>query len=217
MDDAYDELRRQALDKRRRIVAAADLEYRATIRRIKSLRKMVTGKQRAPARPPQHAPERTLASIMLEACPRDRSFTIADACELVYAHPLGCQYKEASIRATFTVLQGMGAIHKVGRRQGRLLWALKESSVELAPFGTLTLYEIAETLIKEFGPMRENEIAARMRERGYKSEYSGALLHGKLRSAMMRIGGRFVKDQAGRWAASGEPAPTGNGQDVRIE
>ena len=108
--------------------------------------------------------------MLVDVLPKNRAFTVADACELVYADPLGCKYKETSIRAQFPVLAGRGLIHKVGRRAGHVLWARREAAIEVSPFGTLTLPEIAEQLIGEYGPMRIMEIVARMKERGYRPQ-----------------------------------------------
>lgn len=199
MDTTYDDLRQQARAKRDKIIQAAQQEYRATVRRIDSLRKLVTGEKRPAIRPPRRAKDRSLAAMVAELLPKDRPYTVADVCDLVYADPLGCQYKENSIRSALPTLAAQGLIHKVGRRSGHVLWASTASKVAACPFGAMSMAEIVENLIGEFGPMRLGEIVARMKERGFRPEEKHAITYNTVRGALTRISGRFVKDGAGRW------------------
>ena len=66
----------------------------------------------------------------------------------------------------------------------------------------MSMAEIAESLIGEFGPMRSTEIVARMKERGFRPEEPAAVTHATLRAAMTRISGRFAKDNLERWSVS---------------
>jgi hypothetical protein len=200
MQQPYEELRRQAAAKRDKIIQHAKQEYRVAVRRIRALHQLVTGEAYPAIRPPRRARDRTLADMLVEVLPKNRPFTVADACELVYADPLGCKYKETSIRAQFPVLAGRGLIHKIGRRSGHVLWARNECEVDVCPFGSLTLPEIAEQLIAEHGPMRMMEIVVRMKERGYRPQEPNQTTYNILRRSMTRISGRFVRDEAGRWA-----------------
>jgi hypothetical protein len=144
MEAPYEELRRQAAEKRDKIINAAKQEYRASVRRIRALHKMVTGEYHPAMRPPRRVQDRTLADILRDVMPRNSSFTLADVCEIVFVEPEGCKYKEASIRAQLPNLARIGIIRKVGRRRGEVLWARPESGIEPCPFGVLTLCEIAD-------------------------------------------------------------------------
>lgn len=136
---------------------------------------------------------------MRDVLPKSEPFTVADACEAVYSDPLGCKYKETSVRCQLRALQDAGELHKVGRRNGHILWARVSAGVQVAVFGTMSLCEIAESLIADRGPMRLAEIAVLMKERGHKPDEPVNVTHDQLRNAMKRVSGRFVKDQAGRW------------------
>ena len=115
MDTAYDELRRQAAAKRDKIIQNAQQEYRVAVRRINALRKLVTGESKPAIRPPRRAKDRSLSDMLVELLPKDRPFTVAEVCDMVYADPLGCQYKENSIRSQLPTLAARGIIHKIGR------------------------------------------------------------------------------------------------------
>jgi hypothetical protein len=201
--DAYESLRRQAAAKRDKIIEHAKQEYRATMTRIRALHKMVEGEAMPGIRPPRRAKDRTLTDLLRDVLPKHEGFTVADACELVYSEPMGCKYKETSVRAQLTVLANTGELHKVGRRSGHILWARVSAGIAVSPFGTLSLCEIAESLIAERGPLRTAEIVAIMKERGYKPNEHPAATHNMMRGAINRISGRFVKDQAGRWSIVG--------------
>jgi hypothetical protein len=90
----------------------------------------------------------------------------------------------------------------VGRRNGHILWARVSAGVEVSPFGTMSLCEIAESLIAEHGPLRLSEMVVLMRERGYKPKEHPHTTQAALRGAINRISGRFSKDQTGRWSVA---------------
>jgi HB1, ASXL, restriction endonuclease HTH domain len=202
MDAPYEELRKQAAAKRDKIIQAAQQEYRVAVRRIRALHKLVTGDHHPAIRPPRRAKDRTLTELLVEVLPSNRAFTVADACELVYDDPLGCKYKETSIRSQLTMLANVGRLHKVGRRSGHILWSRTEAGIEPAVFGTLTTCEIAEQIIRERGPLRLMEIVMIMKERGYRPEEPNHTTYAIMRRSMTRISGRFVKDNRGRWGVA---------------
>ena len=80
--------------------------------------------------------------MLLEVLPKDRSYTVAEACEIVYADPLGCRYKENSIRSEMQSMVAHGALRRVGRRNGHVLWAAADSQVDVDPFGVKSMNEI---------------------------------------------------------------------------
>ena len=200
MDGPYEDLRREAATKRDKIIAAARQEYRVALTRIKTLHRQVTGQKRVAIAPPRRKPQ-TLTDLLCAALPRDKPFTVADACALMYESPLTCGYRETSIRSQIRVLSQAGKIRQVGRHNGHVLWVRAESPLRAGPFGSMTLAEIAEQLIRQHGPMRVPEIVASMREAGYKPDESPRRTAVLLRQALGKISGRFVKDDLARWSA----------------
>jgi hypothetical protein len=197
--NAYDSLRQQAAAKRDKIIQNAKAEYRATMTRIRALHKIMQGEAMPGIRPPRRVKDRTLTDLMRAVLPKSEPFTVAEACEAVYSDPLGCKYKETSVRAQLRALQDAGELHKVGRRNGHVLWARVSAGVQVAAFGTMSLCEIAESLITERGPMRLAEIVVLMKERGHKPDEPAAVTHDQLRNAMKRVSGRFLRDDAGKY------------------
>ena len=199
MDAPYEALRQQAREKRDKFIQAAQQEYRVAVRRIRSLHKMMTGEYHPALQPIKSAKEPALKDTILELLPHNEAFTIAQIVERAYSHEVACRYKENSIRSAFGTLKGLGLIKQVGRTKGHIQWARVEADLEPPAFGTMSLCEIAAQLIGEFGPMRFNEIVARMKERGYRPEEPPQVTYDLLRRAMVRYSGRFEKDGDGRW------------------
>src|SRR6266576_2110808 len=96
--DAYDELRQQARAKRDKIIQAARAECNAALRRIRALQAMITNEARPAIGQPIRAREKSLTDILRAALPKDRTFTIAELCAMMYENPATCKYKETSIR-----------------------------------------------------------------------------------------------------------------------
>jgi hypothetical protein len=197
--DAYDELRQQARVKRDKIIQAARNECNVALRRIAALQTMIADESRPAIGQPIRTRERSLTEILRDALPKDKPFTVADLCQVMYDSPATCKYKATSIRSQFRVLDQGGVIRKVGRRNGQILWVRADAEIESSPFSALTLCEIAEQLIGEHGPLRVPEMVAYMRDRGYRPDQSGRYTGSLMRQALLRVNGRFVKDVSDRW------------------
>lgn len=204
MDAPYEELRRQAAEKRDNIIAAAKQEYRVAMRRIRSLHKLMTGEYTPAIRPLKREREPSLRELLLGIVPSDRGFTVAEVCELAYSHEVACRFKENSIRSACGELKRRGELVQVGRHNGHILWAKPDAQLEPEVFCGMSLVEIAAQLIGEYGPMRYTEIVARMRERGYRPNEKPAETYDQLRRAMVRVSGRFVKDDGDKWTLTGD-------------
>lgn len=206
MEDHYEALRRQARDKRDKIIQKAQDDYRVAVKRINALRKHVTGKARPVIKPVRQPGEKTLHEVLLDVLPKDRAYTFAEARDIAFQHPLGSSYRENSVRSAMQNMVTSGILHRVGRSRGHVLWAFKNSAVEVSPFAAKTMAQIILEVIHERGPMRVTELTVLLKERGYRPEEPKQTTYNTILAALTRFNGRFMKDAVGRWGVGSDSA-----------
>lgn len=193
-------LKARAMQKRDLAIAQARRIYQRDLAAIEALGNSL---------PVQFTPEPTAVrsdanttSVIQSLIPPDKPFTVADMMNWLNMAQPGKKFHEPTIRTYVSRLASRGVLkrlYKNGRNYTR--WVASEAYKELGPLETKTIADLIGEVIQETGhPMRGSEIAAVLREKGYRPEAKPATINTAVNHALSRHREkRFVREMDGKW------------------
>jgi hypothetical protein len=202
--EAFDELRKLALDKRDEAIQTARDEYARRLGEIDQLRRSLGVEPERRAHPGQ-----PMGDMVCDLIPQDRTFTLREILDGLRKADPGREFALPSLNACIHSLRAAGMVKRVSRGDnGQAIWAAAALEVEEGEFGSLPMSDVSAVLIREKGPMTAVELVLAMQERGYRAETRPNLLVRSLGTTLKRNRGRFrVVD--GRWGLAAPPRPGG--------
>lgn len=199
-DDLYEQLKREATKKRKAALQRARKEYYDTVRQIDALRSRL-GYEVAAGLPKR---QRTMRELVLKVMPTDRAFTFTDIHKLLCELEPHREFKEISLRTMLRHMATEGILDRISKNQaGRVLWAVKGADIPADPFGSKSLMDVAEIILRDRGPLTPTELVVAVQEAGYRDDANPRRLVAALRSSVRRYPGRFNVN-GGKWGASTE-------------
>lgn len=200
--DAYDDLRKQARDKRDRAILAARAEYETALAAIRSLKAKLTGetlrKRPGGAVVPKQRP---IIDLICDVLPADRTFTVAEIRDRLHAIEPSRVFR--SLKPLLHKLKSEGVIRPVSREgRGRVQWEYVAPRQSVIPFAALALTDAAEVVLRDAGPLRTTDLAVALQQRGYRADADPRVLVDSLGKALKRCVGRFAYGDGRRWIAS---------------
>jgi hypothetical protein len=193
--DSYEALRRQAVEKRDSIINAAKRDCRLTIRRIKELQRQM-GPVVIRRRKKSHKP---IWVLIRDLIPKDRMFTIGDVVELMQEAEPDRSFNVPTINVEFRRLEKQGLVRRVRRVVGNVLWAATEANVPDTPYGAKPIADVAESVLRDRGPLTTAELSVAIQGRGFRSDLTPRQLYDSLLIALRRGRDRFIKSGA-KWS-----------------
>lgn len=160
--DQFAELRKLAREKRDAAIQAARDEYHEQLQEIAVLEKSL--KPRKPSLKGQAKPKVPMRVKIMEVCPKDRPFSLAELVEL-----LGLPERESvRVRTTLDRLKKRGEIEQVRRGKGKCvaLWAIT-GVCNTNPLNQLSMKAAAAIVLKRLDTPGPSELAVAMLEQGY--------------------------------------------------
>lgn len=196
--DIYEQLRADAAKKRQAAVQRARHEYQETLKQIDSLRSRI-GYEAPPGRPKR---QRSVRELVLDAMPKDRAFTFADISNRLKELEPNREFNQVSLRTLLRHMAAEGILDRISKNQaGRVLWAVKGAQIEADPYGSTPLTDVAESFLRDRGPMTPTELVVAIQESGYRPDANPRRLIAALRTTAQRYPERFLRGDDGRWSA----------------
>jgi len=200
--DPYEQLRNEARQTRDKAYSRIRDQYRDSLRRIESLRAHLGGAPTAIGKPRKG---KSVVEMVCDLMPRDKGFTFADIHRLLQEANPGREFNQASIRTILPKLEAQGMIRRVTKNQrGHVVWAAAGVVIKESPFGAMALTDVAESILRECGPMTPVQLVVVMREKGHRADADPRKLVATLRQAVRRYPGRFTVETDGRWKANAD-------------
>jgi hypothetical protein len=207
--DAIKLLRQRAADKRDKAIKDARHEFQKLSQLLDMLEEAV-GDEPAPLKRRQRL-WRPIIDVLAEVIPKDRTFTIDEAVELLKQREPGRDFNPQSVRTLFPEMAKAGIVRKVRRTAGGFVhWAAAELEVTDDPIAVLSYGDATERVLMAKGPLTPVEIVVALKESGYKPHDDP---RSKLRSLMdsfKRNRKRFHRGVDGRWSISASSRSPGS-------
>lgn len=196
--DAYDTLRKQAVEKRDTAIVAARAEYRRSLQQIDDLCHSLGGD----APKPSKSKAQPVLELICALIP-DRAFTVGEMVEMLRDAAPDRTFNVPTIRTFFPRLAEQGIIRKVSRSVGgQVLWAAADSDVDENPYRAMPMTDMAEQVLRECGPMRLHELVVAMQESGYRPDAEPRRLAASFRWSAKNSPDRFSRGEDGRWVTA---------------
>lgn len=196
--DAIKVLRQRAAAKRDKALKDARHEFQKTCRLLDMLEAAV-GPEPPPAKRRKRL-WRPIIDVLAEVIPKDRTFTVDEAVELLRQAQPEREFNADSVRTLFPEMAKAGLVRKVRRAAaGHVHWAAAGSEVVDEPIAAMNIADATELALSEAGPLTATEIVVGLKERGYRPDADPRTLLSTFRYAMKRNRGRFQRDDSGRW------------------
>jgi hypothetical protein len=193
--DAFQILRRQAAEKRDSIIRAARAEFAEAKRRINALRRQLG----AAAKDAPPVKFRRIADLIADVMPSDDTFTIGELSELLVKAEPGRRFTQSTIRTLCQRMEPLGAIRRVGRVNGKTLWASPSYAGVIDLDSVKRLPDVAADVLRACGSLRSADLLQRIRERGYRAGDNHRKVMKALRTALYR-NPAFQRDKTGKWS-----------------
>jgi hypothetical protein len=190
---AFNELRKQAREKRDKAIAMARDDYAATLRRIANLEQDLLGRD-----PSTH---KTVASCIDSVLPTDRTFTTVDVLAALEALDPKRDWRMRSINSHISRLRARGIVRRVKRSQNTqpAVYARVGVDVEPLPFEDMTLPEVVAKVLGDRQPMRQTDLVVAMLEAGYQTTMTPKRLRDAV-GVVLRKGRERFRQRGGKWS-----------------
>lgn len=107
-------------------------------------------------------------------------------------------------QAALISLEEEGMVRRIGVLRGKMQWAASEYQTEESPYALMHVWQVAEIILRECGPIMTIDLAVEMRKRNYrKAEAPQSLVH-FLRQTLHSHNERFALQEDRRWKLLGE-------------
>lgn len=191
--DAFNELRKQAREKRDKAVSEARDAYDATLTRIASLEQDILGRDLSS--------HKSIAACIDSVIPTDRPFTTQDILASLEALDPRRNWRKRSVDSHIYRLRERRIVRRLKKAHGEQLAVYVRVGVHIdpLPFEDMTLPEVAAKVLAERGPMRQTELVMAMLEAGYKTTMTPKNLRNAV-GVVLRKDSRFC-ERAGTWRA----------------
>jgi len=196
--EAFNQLRKQAREKRDKAIGVARDEYSATLARIAALEQDLLGRE-----PSTH---KTISSCIDSVLPDDRCFTTLDIMAALEALDPRRDWRKRSLDCHISRLRDRGLVRRVKKSQNHqpAIYVRVGVDVEPLPFEDMTLPEVVADVLSSRQPMRQTDLVVAMLEAGYQSTMSaknlrnavGVVLH-KGKERFRQVDGEWVVGRQG--------------------
>jgi hypothetical protein len=189
--DAFNELRKQAREKRDLAVTKARDEYSATLVRIAALEQDLLGRD-----PSTH---RTIASCINSVLPSDRAFTTVDVMAALEALDSRRDWRKRSLDCHISRLREHGVVRRLRKAQNDrpALYVRVGVQTEPLPFEDKRLPEVVREVLEARQPLTSAELTMAMLEAGYQTTMKPKALRDAV--GVVLRGGGYRRD-GGKWA-----------------
>lgn len=193
--NAFNELRKQAREKRDKAIEVARDEYAATLRRIAELEQDLLGRDS-----PAH---KTIAACIDSVIPTDRAFTTVDIMAALEALEPRRVWRKRSLDSHISRLRERGLVRRVKRSQNQqpAVYARVGVETEPLPFEDMTLAEVVKEVLGARGPMRQTELVVAMMESGYQTTMKPKGLRNAVGKILAKDKQAF-RQSGGKWAVA---------------
>lgn len=199
--DPIRSLQSRAAQKRDHAIAEARRQYRKDIEAIDALSRQL------PAPPPPIDRSQplgkppTIMDLIKAVLPADKPFTVSDVMHLLHDAYHGQKFRHETVRTHTSKLCSRGhlrRLYKTGHME--TMYVLADAPVNDGPIETKGLVQVAHDILSSAShPMKVSEIAARMKESGYRADNVPNTLMRAIRDMFKRYPGRFERGKDGRW------------------
>ncbi|MEX2307129.1 MAG: hypothetical protein WD738_06030 [Pirellulales bacterium] len=201
--DAYQQLRQRAKQRRDEAIREARSLYDQALKRIELLERSL-GREMPKQTIVPEPDARRIMDLMVENMPMDRPFLAQELVELLRDLYPERDVAPKTVRAYLHRLIVRGEIRRVSRPKGKeVLYAAKTCTADGPPDAAAALINVAETVLREVGPMTMLQLTLAIQDRGTRPELKPHSLMQSLGRALRDNQGRFVKGKEGRWSACG--------------
>lgn len=164
--DAFETLRRQAVERRNTAIKDARKKCQEIIRWVDRLERQLVP-------PPPTNPEQkraALCDILCGLMPTDREFTTAELFALAKkAHP----YRRLSldkVRASLNYLEENDRVRRRRLVDATVMWSGPEYVEQVRTWNAPTCAKVAEKVLRERGPMRSLDLLVAIMESGFRAD-----------------------------------------------
>ena len=133
----------------------------------------------------------------------DRLFTCNELFEILELAEPDRIFPPGSVRVALSNLAKQGAVKRVGRQNGQVLWAVRNFAAQESPFGTRSLRYILAELLRERSPLSVAEMVVTLQSRGYRPNADPRKVHIQIRSCMNKRLDLFSRVLRPKWALTG--------------
>jgi hypothetical protein len=192
--EAFTQLRKQARDKRDKLIATARKDYAATLVRIAALEQDILGRD--------SSSHQTIASCINRVLPSDRTFTTQDVMTSLEALDATREWRKRAIDNHISRLRDRGVVTRLSKSNGTELavYARNGVTVEPLPFQGKTLLDVvSETLAGR--SLTLTELAVDVLEAGYVTKMAPKVFRSSLGAMLRKESGRF-RVEGGKWVVS---------------
>ncbi|MCE5302801.1 MAG: hypothetical protein LLF97_06785 [Planctomycetaceae bacterium] len=189
--DAFNDLRRQARDKRDKSIIEARDAYAATLARIAALEQDILGRDLSS--------HRTISSCIDSLVPTDRPFTTQDIVAGLEALDPRRNWRKRSIDSHISRLRERGIVRRIKKSQNTTpaVYVRVGVSVQPLPFEDMTLPEVVEKVLRESQPMRQTELVTAMMEAGYQTTMTSKNLRNAVGVVLRKD--KMYREKNGAW------------------
>jgi hypothetical protein len=199
--DAIKLLRQRAADKRDKAIKDARHEYQKIVQLLDMMEESLGDEPAPPTR--RQRLWRPIVDLLAEVIPKDRTFTIDEAVELLKQREPGRDFNAQSVRTMFPEMAKQGIVRKVRRTAGGFVHgASAELEVSDDPIAVLSYGDATERVLMEKGPLTPVEIVVALKESGYKPHDDPRSMLRSLMDSFKRNRKRFSRGEDGRWTAT---------------
>jgi hypothetical protein len=187
---AFNELRRQAREKRDKVIGMARADYADTLVKIATLEQDLLGRESS-----RH---KTISGSINSVLPTDRPFTTLDILAALEALDPGRVWRRRAIDHHIFRLRERGVVRRLRKAKGAELAQYVRVGVQVAalPFENKTLSEVMAEVLGDKA-MSQTELAVAMLDAGYDTTMTPKALRDAV-GVVLRRERRFVQ-RAGKW------------------
>jgi hypothetical protein len=191
--NAFNELRKNARDKRDKVIESARNDWIATLVRIAALEQDILGRDVS-----THEP---ISSCINRALPTDRSFTTLDILMTLEAMDPRRGWRKRAVDNHVFRLRDRGVVVRLRKARGDepAVYALSGVEAKAEPFEGKTLIEVLAEVLGDRS-LTTTELVVDVLEAGYVTKMTPKVLRSAVGAMLRKEKGRFRQD-GGKWAA----------------
>jgi len=192
--DAFETLRRQAIERRNESINEARRKCQEVLRWIDQLEGRLV-----PPQPTKSEQKRqAVCDLITEVMPKDRDFTTAELFTLVRQMYPNRRLTLGNVRSSLAYMEECDRIRRSRLVDAKIHWCGPDFVQATKTWNAATCAKVAEKVLRERGPLRLIDLLVAVREAGFRAGDDPRKVRNALNKSLCTNPGRFRRDGK-RW------------------